>query len=85
MCHTGGGGVFRGGDAYKFYSVNVTRGDNVGHSGLDGRYYVKIDNEVVQHEDVEWIDLAEDLLLRLAVINTVIMRRWHILDQQDDN
>jgi len=37
------------------------------------------------HEDVEWIDLAEDMILRLAVIYTVIMRRWHILDQHSDN
>lgn len=55
------------------------------HSRLDGRYNVKIDNEVVGHEDDEWIDLAEDMLLRPAVINTVIMRRWHILDQQSDS
>jgi hypothetical protein len=60
-------------------------GDNVVHSRLDGRYNVKIDNEVVGHEDDEWIDLAEDMLLRPAVINTVIMRRWHILDQQSDS
>jgi len=54
-------------------------------SGLYGRYYVKIDHEVMEHEDVEWIDLAEDILLRLAVINTVIMRLWHVLDHQSDN
>ena len=53
----------------------------MGLSGLYGRCYVKIDNEVMGHEDVEWTDLAEDMLLRLAVINTVIMRRWHFLDQ----
>jgi hypothetical protein len=46
---------------------------------------LRIDHEVVRHEDVEWIGLAEDMLLRLAVINTAIMRRWHILDQQSDN
>jgi len=79
----GGGG---GGERHtKLYSVNVKRGYNLGLSGLYGRYYVKIDHEVMGHEDVEWIDLAEDMLLRLAVLNTVIMRRWHILDQQSDN
>jgi hypothetical protein len=45
------------------------------HSGLEGHYFVKIDGEVKGHEDVEWIDLAEDRLLRLATINAVIMRR----------
>jgi hypothetical protein len=69
----------------KSYSVKLKGGENVGHSGQDWRYYVKVNHEVVRHEDVEWIDLAEDMLLRLAVINTVIMRRWHILDQQSDN
>ena len=83
MCHTGGGGDVEETHT-KSYSVNMKGGDNAGHSGLDGRY-VKIDHEVVRHEDVEWIDLAQDMLRRLAVINTVIMRRWHILDQQSDN
>ena len=81
MYHGGGEGETH----TKSYSVNMKGGENVGHSGQDWRCYVQTDHEVVRHEDVEWIDLAEDMLLRLAVINTVIMRRWHILDQQSDN